>query len=38
MLLGVIPMFCIEILGIFGEKSQKSKTRNLSISGSYVAS
>ena len=35
--LGVIPMFCFEILRIFGEKSQKSKTRNLGISGSYVA-
>ena len=26
MLLGLIPMFCFEILRIFGEKSQKSKT------------
>ena len=27
MLLGVIPMFCFEILRIFGEKTQNSKNR-----------
>ena len=37
MLLGVIPMFCSEILRIFGENLQQSKTGNLGISGSYAA-
>ena len=37
MLFGVIPVICFGILKIFGEKSQKSKTENLGISGSYAA-
>ena len=33
MLLRVILMFCFEILRIFGEKSQKRKTKNLGKKG-----
>ena len=29
MLLGVIPLFCFEILRIFGEKSQKSEEKQI---------
>ena len=37
MLFGVILVICFGILRIFGEKSQKRKTGNLGISGSYAA-
>ena len=38
MLLGVIPMFCFEILRIFGKKiAKEQKTENPGTSGSYVA-
>ena len=38
MLLGVIPMFCFEILSDFGGNRKKSKKlENLGISGSYAA-
>ena len=30
-------MFCFEVLGIFGEKSQKRKEKNMGTSGSYAA-
>ena len=38
MLLGVIPMFCFEILSdFFGENRKKEKLENLEFSGSYAA-
>ena len=37
MLLGVIPMFCFEILRIFGEKRKIAKIGKPGISGSYAA-
>ena len=37
MLLGVIPMFCFEILRIFEENRKKEKLENLALSGSYAA-